>query len=149
VRDEANLEQQISSLDSLSRDALKERWASLYQQKIPKSLPLGTLRLAIAYRMQEKALGGLRVSTRRKLLDFAEQAAAGEEVKPSRKLRPSTVLVREWHGVQHTVTVLDHGVAYQGKHYRSLSKVARVITGSYWSGPQFFGLRSKRVVGDG
>jgi hypothetical protein len=72
-------------------------------------------------------------------------------VAPTRKLHTGAILLREWGGVQHQVTVLENGVVFRGKQYRSLSEVARLITGSRWSGPLFFGLRSRsqEEAGDG
>jgi len=87
--------------------------------------------------MQERALGGLSAGTRRLL--------CGPEPRPVRRrrtLRPGTVLVREWHGVGHQVSVLEEGVLYRGERYRSLSEVAHLITGTRWSGPRFFGLKA-------
>jgi len=100
---------------------------------------------AIAYKLQEQAFGTLKASTRRLLARIAGDASARRPLTaPSRKPSSGTVLLREWHGVTHRVTVLDDGVLFRGKHYRSLSHVAREITGSRWSGPLFFGLRSAR-----
>jgi hypothetical protein len=98
----------------------------------------------IGYRMQENAHGGLRPATHRQLARVTEAAAAGHEVlvTPKRSPRPGTMLVREWHGVTHQVTVLDDGVLYAERRFRSLSEVARLITGCRWSGPLFFGLRA-------
>jgi Protein of unknown function (DUF2924) len=97
---------------------------------------------AIAYRLQEQAFGGLKPSTRRQLARVAEETAGGNSPKnpQSRKAGTGTILVREWQGKSHHITVLDDGVAFNGKRYRSLSEVAREITGSRWSGPRFFGL---------
>jgi hypothetical protein len=94
---------------------------------------------AVAYKMQERVYGGLSASTRRALADKSPTATT---VAPP-EARPGTVLLREWHGVTHQVTVLEGGVLYRGKRHRSLSEVARLITGSRWSGPTFFGLNAK------
>jgi hypothetical protein len=97
---------------------------------------------AIAYRLQEKAFGGVKPSTRRLLAQTAEEAATGSSKRPqTRMAQPGTILVREWQGAAHRVTMLEDGVSFNGKRYRSLSEVAREITGSRWSGPRFFGLR--------
>jgi hypothetical protein len=99
---------------------------------------------AIAYRMQERALGGLKPSTRRLLASAAEDATTRRPARLARKrkIRPGTTLLREWHGTHHQLTVLEDGVLFAGEHYRSLSEVARKITGSRWSGPLFFGLKA-------
>ena len=65
---------------------------------------------------------------------------------PQRRARTGTVLIREWGGVSHRVTVLDHAVVYHERHYKSLSEVARAITGTRWSGPRFFGLIGSKVA---
>jgi hypothetical protein len=92
---------------------------------------------------RKEALGGLKPATRRLL---ARVAANGTARRPAlmaaeRKIKPGSTLLREWHGVQHRLTVLEDGVQFGGKRYRSLSEVARKITGSCWSGPLFFGLK--------
>jgi hypothetical protein len=98
---------------------------------------------AVAYRLQEQALGGLKESTRKLLLRLARDTRDGKPLKvsPSAPTSAGTVLMRDWQGVTHEVRVLDRGVLYQRRRYRSLSEVARLITGSRWSGPLFFGLR--------
>ena len=98
---------------------------------------------AIAYRLQEQAFGGLKPATRRGLARIADEAATTNSPKRRqlRKAETGTILVREWQGNAHRVTVLNEGVAFNGKRYRSLSQVAHEITGSRWSGPRFFGLR--------
>jgi hypothetical protein len=101
----------------------------------------------IAYRLQEKALGGLKPATLRLLERIADDTAAGRPVSmPSEKSRMTTgtVLMREWHGKKHQVTVLEDGFLYRAKRFRSLSQIARLITGARWSGPLFFGLKSSR-----
>jgi hypothetical protein len=90
---------------------------------------------AVAYKMQERELGGLSAMTRR-LLSVEDARAPRHRV-----IRTGTVLIREWHGVAHQVTVGEGGVLYRGARYRSLSEVARLITGARWSGPRFFGLK--------
>jgi hypothetical protein len=130
---------ELNRLADLDRDELMERWCLLYDKEPPTRISRSLLLHAIAYRMQEKALGGLKPATRRFLAQFtAEQMAM-----PAVSIRTGTRLLREWHGVTYEVTVLDDGVMFQGKQYRSLSEVARAITGTKWSGPLFFGLRKK------
>lgn len=99
---------------------------------------------AIAYRLQERAFGGLKPATCRLLARAVEETASGSSRIPQvRRAQAGTILVREWQGTAHRVTMLDDGVSFNGKRYRSLSAVARAITGSHWSGPRFFGLRSQ------
>jgi hypothetical protein len=95
-------------------------------------------------RIQENALGGLKPATRRLLERVAEDARARKPTKvvPTRKVGPDTILIREWGGTRHEVTIVENGVMFRGKRHRSLSQVARIITGSQWSGPLFFGLKA-------
>jgi hypothetical protein len=122
---------------------LRDSWRSLYRTEPPKKVDRSLLILAIAYRMQENACGGLKASTHRLLMRAAEKVAAGRgiEVDSNRTAKPGTVLVREWGGVTHQVTVQEHGILFRGKRYFSLSEIARLITGTRWSGPLFFGLK--------
>jgi hypothetical protein len=96
--------------------------------------------------LQENAYGGLTVSTRKRLQNLAEDAIrnrkAPSEVTP--QLKPGTKLLRQWQGELHEVVVADQGFGYQGHRYQSLSEIARVITGTRWSGPAFFGLKKSR-----
>jgi hypothetical protein len=134
---------EIAGLSKLGIDELREHWKAMYGRVASKEIGRSFLTRAIAYRLQERAYGGLKPSTRRLLARITEEIATGSSPKKSqiRKARPGTVLIREWQGNAHRVTMLDEGVSFNGKHYRSLSEVAREITGSRWSGPRFFGLR--------
>jgi hypothetical protein len=138
------LARELASLPQLDTSALKDRWRKLYGAEPPHRFSHRLLAYAVAYRMQEKALGSLRPATRRLLTRVAEEVASGRTVRVGTvsKARPGTRLLREWHGVTHEVILLDNGVLFRGKRHRSLSKVARIITGSRWSGPAFFGINS-------
>src|SRR5271155_4665667 len=102
----------------------------------------------VAYRMQELALGGLRAQRQRQLRQFAHQLNDSQEgrIRPRPELKPGTRLVREWQGRTYEVLVLDDGLSWQGTSYRSLSALARKITGTAWSGPLFFGLKPNRTA---
>jgi hypothetical protein len=104
---------------------------------------------ALAYRIQEVALGGLRPELQRQLRQIAvELKQTGEAAKRFRpQLKPGTRLIREWQGRTYEVVVLDDGLSWQGTHFRSLSAIARKITGTAWSGPLFFGLKQNRSAG--
>jgi Protein of unknown function (DUF2924) len=96
---------------------------------------------AISCRMQERALGGLKPATQRLLDRIVEgRSEVALERIPKRRASAGTVLIREWRGVSHRVIVLDNDVVYQKRRYKSLSEVARAITGTRWSGRLFFGL---------
>jgi hypothetical protein len=141
--DREALTAEIASLSKLDIDELRERWKTMYGQAPSREIGRSFLTRAVAYKLQEQAFGGLSPSTRRLLVRFAEETATGSSPKKprNRKAQSGTMLIREWQGNAHRVTMLDDGVSLNGKHYRSLSEVAREITGSRWSGPRFFGLR--------
>jgi hypothetical protein len=136
---------ELQKLAALMGKDLKVRYRNLYRSEPPPGLSRSLLLRALAYRLQEVALGGLSRSTRRRLAKAASGSTDGPAATliPILQTQPGTVLIREWHGIAYHVTVLEHGVRYGGEHYRSLSQVARLITGTRWSGPAFFGLRGK------
>ena len=145
VHDRATLASEIAALADATLADLKSRWRVLYGTEPPPRISRDLLTRAVAYRIQEKALGGLRPSTRRLLAKVAADVSARRpiEVTPPPSLKPGTVLLRDWRGTQHQVIVREHGVEFQGKQYKSLSQVAHRITGSKWSGPLFLGLKVK------
>ena len=126
------------------RAALLKLWRELYKSAPPAQMSRRLLTMAIAYKLQEQAYGGLKPSTRRYLRKVADAADAGRPIPlPTPVLPPGSRLLREWHGNTYEVTVLEKGVEFNGKNYRSLTEVASLITGVHWSGPAFFGLRKK------
>jgi hypothetical protein len=140
------LKSELAGLASLSRPQLQELWRRLYSTDPPEQISRQLLAQAVAHRMQVKALGGLSFAARR-ALERATEKGNSKCIKSSRGvLDTGVVLVRVWHGETHQVTTLEEGVQYRDQHYRSLSEVAREITGTRWSGPRFFGLKdaSKR-----
>jgi hypothetical protein len=145
------LTEQLASLRTLSLRELKTHWRELYRTQPPPRISKNLLTRAIAYRLQEQALGGLSSATRR-LLGSIAASTPSTPIQHRNVLDQApvgAVLIREWRGVTHRVTVLEDGVVYAGKRYRSLSEVARLITGSRWSGPLFFGLRTRAPQGGG
>jgi hypothetical protein len=142
VPDRAALAEEIASLPKADIKNLRERWKTLYGKAPSGQIGRSFLVRAIAYWLQEQAFGGLTPATRRLLARIANEATNSPKRRQIRKAETGTILVREWQGNAHRVTVLNDGVAFDGKRYRSLSEVAREITGSRWSGPRFFGLRS-------
>jgi hypothetical protein len=146
-RDPQELALQLEQLHELNPDQLREQWQTLFGAEPPPKLRSSLLVQAIAYRLQEKAFGGLKPATLRLLERIADNAAARRQAAPTpEKIRVNggTVLIREWHGTKHQVTVLKDGFLYRAKRFHSLSRIARTITGSRWSGPLFFGLKSSR-----
>jgi hypothetical protein len=137
---------EIEELQKATSANLKERWRALYRSEPPRRISRDLLIRALAYRIQEKALGGLKPATRRLLARVAADASARRpiQVLPEPSLKPGMVLLREWHGTQHQVIVREDGIVFNGKHYKSLSQVTYRITGTKWSGPLFFGLKANR-----
>jgi hypothetical protein len=135
------LAREITRLPALDAAALREKWAALFGAEPSSLLGRALLIQAIAHRLQERTLGGLKPSAQR-ILDRIGEGASKSAVQRMARARAGagTVLIREWGGASHRVTVLDNDVVYQGRRYKSLSEVARVITGTRWSGPLFFGL---------
>lgn len=132
---------EIARLENMSLYRLRGEWARLHRPPAPQRFGRDLLIRAIAYRLQETALGGLSKSQVRKLSIGSQASSAGQRRSRTRaEIKPGTRLVREWHGITHAVLVLEDGVEWKGKRFRSLSVVAREITGAHWSGPRFFGL---------
>ena len=133
---------EIATLNTLEPAALLQKWKALFGTDPSPLLARIFMVRAIAYRLQEQRYGGLKPSTQRLLNRVCEgRADVGRKRIPDRRVSAGTVLIREWVGVSHRVTVLDRGVVYRGRRYRSLSEVAGVITGARWSGPLFFVLK--------
>lgn len=140
---------QVADLAQMSTVELRQAWRRLFQQP-PPPLSRDLIVRALAYRLQEVAQGGLSKVTQRHLRSLAQRGRgdsteAGTPAVPSTlQLRPGTRLVREWHGRSHVVTVTVAGFELEDQRYRSLSQIAKRITGSHWSGPRFFGLTGRR-----
>jgi hypothetical protein len=128
---------ELAALAELDRTALLQRWRMVFGREPPPRLSRALMEKAIAYDVQAKAFGGLSSRTRRAL-----RAAAKADGRSSLSKLPSrgTRLIREWHGTVHEVEVLEDGYLWRGERHRSLSAIARAITGTKWSGPRFFGL---------
>ena len=132
----------LSLLPTLDLGELRELWCRLYKTETAPRLSRELLVRAIAYRMQEVAAGGPRLELQRQLRQIALELQQTGRLRIRPQLKPGTRLMREWRGRTHEVLVLDAGFSWQGTRYRSLSAIARHITGTAWSGPLFFGLRS-------
>lgn len=127
---------ELSRLEDLTNFELRSEWRRLHGMQPPKSVSRDLLLRGITYKIQERAFGGLSKSVLRRLSSATPEA---RKAAPA-IVKPGTRLVREWNGQTHTVLVHADGVEWRGKRYRSLSVVAREITGAHWSGPRFFGL---------
>ena len=133
--DPAAVAAEIERVRALSGHALRRRWQVVFGCSVPECLTADLLRRMIANRIQEEAFGTLDRAAL-KLLD----GLAGRTSRPERNLKIGTVLVRDYRGRRHTVTVAPEGYLWEGTPYSSLSAIARAITGTAWSGPRFFGL---------
>lgn len=149
--DPATVEAELQSLTALSLEALKARWLQLKGVPLPKFMRRGLMTLAVAHAIQEAAYGGLDPATQKRLDALAAQIVpSGQKPPPkSNKVKVGTRLIREWQGRVHEVTVVDGGFNWNGKDYRSLSVIAREITGTRWNGWVFFGLKRRPPKGDG
>jgi len=140
-----DLKAELASIPTLPRSELVERWIEAYGRPPPKGLSRRLLVYAAAYHAQVKRFGGLKPETVKKLQAIAREDRQRRDAQKSGtakpKARAGTRFARDWHGRTHVVDVEENGrVVYDGKVYRSLSEVARAITGARWSGPRFFGL---------
>jgi hypothetical protein len=128
---------------------LKAKWRELFDTE-PPPYNRRFLESRLAYRIQEVAYGGLKPETIARLEAIAEDLDGGNPDRRRRRAaqdRPiaGTRLIREWQGVEHSVTVRDDGYEYRGRPYKSLSAIARLITGTRWNGWIFFGLKNQRA----
>jgi hypothetical protein len=137
----------LAGLKATSTPELKKQWRELFETE-PSPFNRRYLETRLAYRIQELAYGGLKPETIERLEALGEQLDGGNMVVRRSRAddRPivGTRLIREWQGVEHTVTVLIDGYEWQGRPYKSLSSVARAITGTRWNGWIFFGLKNHR-----
>ena len=143
------MSRRLETLCDLSPDELRKEWRRLYRSQPPR-LSRDLLLRAIAYRIQELRYGGLSKVTSRKLAALVQARRSDEGIAPESAPRISAGarLVREWNGRTHTVTVEEEGFTYVGRNYRSLTAIARELTGARWSGPRFFGMATKKGASD-
>src|SRR5438552_8119278 len=137
VTEEAAIAAEIARIRALAPAALRRRWQALFGRKPPAGLSKDLRARMIAMRIQEQAFGGLDRDSLTFLDRLARQGGARR-----RQLKPGTVLVREYQGERHTVTVAREGFDWQGTMYPSLSAIARAITGTAWSGPRSFAVQA-------
>jgi hypothetical protein len=140
-----DLANRIAALPALNKAQLLVIWRENFTKSPPPKLRKELMVPILAYRMQEKEYGGLSHSARKRLRDIARSIAS--EKRPREEAQPSsekgTRLLRSWHGEVHEVFVTDSGYKYRGNMFSSLSKIAREITGTQWSGPLFFGMKKE------
>jgi hypothetical protein len=153
-----NILNQLAELERLSMKDLKERWRALFGTE-PPGFNRVFLTRRLAHRIQDLAYGGLPQSAKdemARVLDEEGYDELGRSIKPASRgggngtggskaiaLAPGTLLIREWEGERHEVRALTEGFEYRGRRFKSLSVIARTITGTRWSGPKFFGLRRR------
>src|ERR1700674_5551626 len=137
----------LARLSELTIFELRGEWRRLHRMPPPMRLSRDLLTRGITYKLQERAYGGLSLATARRLEQAAADPPSRGAAKPVQpiSLRPGTRLVREWRGVTHMVLIHADGIEWRGQRYRSLTIVARKITGARWSGPRFFGLRQRQL----
>ncbi len=135
----------IDRLRSLDTAGLRQAWQRLYRAEPPR-VSRDLLLLGLAHRLQAQQQPSLARVAERQLRSLGAGApgASGRARTPPVALKPGARLVREWHGRTHVITVVAGGYEHDGRTYRSLSTIAREITGARWSGPRFFGLPSAR-----
>jgi Protein of unknown function (DUF2924) len=132
----------LADLDRMDRKGLAKLWSDLIGGDVPASMSQPMQRRFLAFELQAKVEGGLPAALRARL----DRIVAGEKRAATPTLQPGTRLLREWNGTTHVVDVLPAGFLWNGSRHRSLSAIARAITGARWSGPRFFGLAN---VADG
>jgi hypothetical protein len=140
-----DLGRKLDEIPKLGRKALQALWEELFGSPPHPKLRRELLIPILIYRTQEKALGGPKPSTERRLRTIAADLATGKNQLSQINPQVGTRLVREWQGKVHEVATVKGGFLYKGQQFRSLSEVARIITGTRWSGPAFFGLKKSKV----
>ena len=136
----------LAALKDTPTAELKQQWRELFGKE-PPAFNRPYLVSRLAYRIQELAYGGLKPETRARLEALGEQLGGGNvvlrRIRADNRPLAGTRLLREWHGVEHTIIVLADGFDWEGRPYKSLSAIARAITGTRWNGWTFFGLRQR------
>jgi hypothetical protein len=147
----SKIDEVLEGIEAMDLHALRNQWEELSGDKAPRAMSKELLRNAVAYKIQEQEFGGLSRRTSLRLRVLSNAGSGKITSAPSLQLKPGARLLREWNGKVHEVSALEDGrYAYAGKVWRSLSEIARVITGVRWSGPRFFGTRDrKRTTPDG
>jgi hypothetical protein len=136
---------EISRLSGLPLKDMKAAWSAEFRREVPKGMWRDLLLRTLAWRLQEKAFGGHDGATLKLLEEYGKNKPGDQRCQ---RLKTGTVLIRDFEGVRHTVTIMPGGFIWQEKTYASLSAIAGIITGTKWNGPRFFGLREGRRNGD-
>jgi hypothetical protein len=137
---------EVEELRSADLEVLRQRWSDLFARAPSSRVSRDVLIRGVAFRLQEETYGGLSRTSRRQLGKLANDLRSGTPFsQPPCSFKPGTRLIREWKGKVHEVVIAGDTYIWGSKHYRSLSEIARAITGTRWSGPRFFGLGNKRA----
>ncbi|WP_377190448.1 DUF2924 domain-containing protein [Ruegeria meonggei] len=126
-------------LEALTREQCTALWRSCFRTPFPRHLSLTIAKPILAFELQTRQLGGLNRQTQSAL----KAATSHQRDQRAPAMQPGSQIVREWNGVTHRVDVLEEGFSWKGQTYRSLSAIAKAITGAHWSGPRFFGLKER------
>jgi len=143
---DAELAPEFARLSHLTADDLRAEWSHVFGQAAPRNARREYLLRAIAHELQSRTHGPLATAVRRALLKniSIQSPASIKSKKQTRSLKPGARIFREWGGAVHEVLVMDTGYGYRDRTYKSLSVIARQITGTRWSGPVFFGLKNRQ-----
>jgi hypothetical protein len=138
-----SITRQLSGLSTMSRQQLADLWRQVFRTEPPAGIRREILIAFLSYRLQENLYGGLKADVRRELLRVTKCSDGNMPTKKRasiQRLRAGTRIIRKWRGENHEIFVTEKNYEYRGDSYRSLSHIARKITGTRWSGPAFFGL---------
>ncbi len=141
------LASQLASLPRMNKDGLSSLWRQVFKTAPPRKLRRHLVVRILAYRIQEQRFGGLSAGARKRLIQLARavEKDPAAEIAAVPAFKPGTRLLRQWRDQTHVVTVTEQGYEYQGSRYQSLSEIARLITGTRWSGPLFFGTKANKA----
>jgi len=132
----------VEQIEQMERGALIKLWQELIDKPLPRHMSIVFLRQVLAFEVQSKQNGGLP----RGFIKLLNKKAVGSSSKRSKtEPKPGGRLLREWNGITHVVDIADGHYVWKGENHRSLSAIARAITGAHWSGPRFFGLTKKEI----
>jgi Protein of unknown function (DUF2924) len=136
----------LQELPRLPKPGLRAWWQELFARPAHPKLRRTLMIPILAYRLQEQAYGGLKPATCKRLQQLAAELEQNQKapLPLAPQLKSGTKLLRQWQGQMHEVLVVNEGFEYRGKRYESLSEIARLITGTRWSGPLFFGLKQSQ-----
>jgi hypothetical protein len=141
--DPATVEAEVDRIAAMNKSELKALWREMHKSEPPQAFGPDLLRRSLAYKVQERAYGGLAPRVRRELDIMTRQIGQrpSSRIELPRRIKSGAVLMREWKGKIFRVTVVDDWFLHEGKTYSNLSEIAGLITGTNWNGPRFFGLR--------